>query len=373
MSNFVKWLAMATVGLGLVVFAPRMTAAQDDLGQQGFGDPSAAAANLPIDFIKPADVEKALADKTAKFVLVDTQPAEAFAEGHIPGAINFPWVPKVTPPISLPRFKELVFYCPCNHDEDSIDMVKKLREFGYLDSKVLEGGWYKWVALKYPVDGTDAANAIKEADAAAANGANSSNAGNSANASTPANTAAPAATSAATETAATSSGPITSGRPVGAVTPSFRVIDVTGKYKGQDTCYVCEYGEAPTVIAFFNNPSDQAADLIVKLNDLAKKESSKNFKAFVVMVNGPDSKPWLEKLAQDKGIQIPMVYLARGTKDLGVRLYKINPQAKNTFLVDDKRQVVTNLVNVDDFQKVADASEKMLASAGSTTSGSGGQ
>jgi hypothetical protein len=58
---------------------------------------------------------------------------------------------------------------------------------------------------------------------------------------------------------------------------------------------------------------------------------------------------------------------------LGVRLYKINPQAKNTFLVDDKRQVVTNLVNVDDFQKVAEASEKMLAGAGSTSSGSGGQ
>ncbi len=80
-----------------------------------------------------------------------------------------------------PRVKELVFYCPCNHDEDSIDMVKKLREFGYLDSKILEGGWYKWVALKYPVAGTDAANAIKEADAAAANGSNSSNAGKAAN------------------------------------------------------------------------------------------------------------------------------------------------------------------------------------------------
>ena len=210
--------------------------------------------------------------KPRSFVLVDTQPAEAFAEGHIPGAINYPWVPKVTPPIDLPRFKELVFYCPCNHDEDSIDMVKKLREFGYLDSKVLEGGWYKWVALKYPVAGTDAANAIKEADAAAANGSNSSNAGNAANSSASATTA---AAPAATETAATSSGPITSGRPVGAVTPSFRVIDVTGKYKGQDTCYVCEYGEAPTVIGFFNGPSDQAADLIVKLNSLAEKESSK--------------------------------------------------------------------------------------------------
>jgi rhodanese-related sulfurtransferase len=371
MRNLAKWLAVATLVAGVFMFVPKQTAAQDDAGQQpGLDDPT-AAVDVPPDFIKPADVKKALEDKSAKFVLVDTQPAEAFAEGHIPGAINFPWVSKITPPINLPRFKELVLYCPCNHDEDSIDMAKKLREFGYLDTKILEGGWYKWVALKYPVDGTDAADAIKSADAAAANDSSSSKAAGSTNSSAASSSAAAPSTN--TSASATSTGPITSGRPVGAVTPSFRVIDVTGKYKGQDTCYVCEYGEAPTVIAFFDNPSDQAADLIVKLNEFAQKESSKNLKAFVVMVNGPDAKPWLEKLAQDKGIQIPMVYLARGPKDLGVRLYKINTEAKNTFLVNDKRQVMTNLVNVDNFQQVADASEKMLASAGTTASGSGGQ
>ena len=121
-------------------------------------------------FIKPAEVLKMMQDHDTSFVLVDTQPEEAFADGHIPGAINYPWVQRVTPPISLPRDKMLVFYCPCNHDEDSIDMYKKLAEFGYLNTKILEGGWYKWVALKYPVEGTDAANAIKEANAAAASG-----------------------------------------------------------------------------------------------------------------------------------------------------------------------------------------------------------
>jgi hypothetical protein len=137
---------------------------------------------------------------------------------------------------------------------------------------------------------------------------------------------------------------------------------VTGKYKGQETCYVCEYGTAPTVIAFFDNPSDQAADLIVKLNALAHQDASKHLKAFAVMVNGPESKEWLEKLAQDKGIQIPLVFLKKGPKDLGVRLYHINTQAKNTFLVNDKRQVIANMVNVDDstFQQVAEASTKML-------------
>jgi rhodanese-related sulfurtransferase len=344
-----KWLAVACLVLFGAAFCVPAVSAQDDLGVPGMEAP-------PPQFIAPADVLKMMQNKDTSFVLVDTQPEEAFADGHIPGAINYPWVQQVKPPISLPRNKMLVLYCPCNHDEDSIDMYKKLSEFGYLNTKILEGGWYKWVALKYPVDGTDAANAIKMAEAAAANG------------STDASNAAPAAP-AATATAATS-GPLTSGRQVGAVTPSLRVIDVTGKYKGQDTCYVCEYGAAPTVIGFFNKPSDQAADLIVKIDALVK--SHKDLKGFVVMTEGPDSKAWLEKLAADKGIQIPLVYFARGLQDSGMRVYKLNPAADNTVLVNINRQVVANFVNVDDstFAQVQDASVKMLASA-PATSGNG--
>lgn len=333
-----KWLAVAGLVLAAFLIAPTAPA-QDDNGPI---DPAAQAAP-PIQFIPAADVKKMIDDKAATFQLVDTQPEEAYEEGHVPGAVNFPWVAQIKPPISLPRNKTLILYCPCTHDEDSIDMANKLAEFGYYNVKVLEGGWYKWVALKYPIEGTNTAAAAAAVPGAAAS------------APAPA-AAAPAATPAAT------AGPLTSGRQVGAVTPSFRVIDVTGKYKGEETCYVCEYGEAPTIIAFFDSPSDQAADLIVKLNAVAQKDASKNLKAFAVMVNGPDSKAWLEKLAQDKGIQIPLVYLQKGTADLGVRLYKINTQAKNTFLVNDKRQVVVNMVNVDSnsFQQIADASTKML-------------
>jgi len=323
--------------------------------------PDDASMVPPVTFIKPAEVLKMMNDHDTSFVLVDTQPEEAFADGHIPGAINFPWVQQVRPPISLPRDKMLVLYCPCNHDEDSIDMYKKLAEFGYLNTKVLEGGWYKWVALKYPVEGTDAADAIKMANAAAASGETGGTASSA--------TSAPAAP--ADTATATTSGPLTSGRPVGAVTPSLRVIDVTGKYKGQDTCYVCEYGTAPTVIGFFQKPSDQAADMIVKLNGLV--QSNKNLKGFIVMINGPESKDWLTKLAADKNITIPMVYLAKGTQDTGMRLYKLNPAADNTILVNDNRQVFANFVNTTDatFQNVVDASTKMLASAPASSSGSG--
>jgi len=355
-----KWVAALFLVIALA-FCSSSALAQDDLGL-----PDDASMVPPPQFIKPAEVLKMMQDHDTSFVLVDTQPAEAFADGHIPGAINYPWVPRVTPPISLPRDKMLVFYCPCNHDEDSIDMYKKLAEFGYLNTKILEGGWYKWVALKYPVAGTDAANAIKEANAAAAAGESGGSTASSGAAAASSAPAAPADTA-----VATTSGPMTSGRPVGAVTPSLRVIDVTGKYKGQDTCYVCEYGTAPTVIGFFQKPSDQAADLIVKLNSLV--QANKNLKGFVVMINGPESKDWLTKLAADKGITIPLVYLARGTQDTGMRLYKLNPAAENTILVDIGRQVYANFVNTTDatFQNVVEASTKMLASAPAPSSGNG--
>jgi rhodanese-related sulfurtransferase len=363
-----KWVALACVALLVLMASPRPAAAQDDTG--GFDDPTAQAP--PPQFITPAQVRKMMDDHDKGFVLVDTQPEEAYAEGHIPGAINYPWVPQVKPPIPLPRDKMLIFYCPCQHDEDSIDMYKKLVQFGYLDTKILEGGWYKWVALKYPVEGSDAANAVKEAEAAAANGSSggSSSAAASPSASAAANAQpAPESANAAAAQPATASGPITSGRPVGAVTPSLRVIDVTGKYKGQDTCYVCEYGPAPTVIGFFDKPSDQAADLIVKIDALVK--SQKNLKGFVVMTEGAASKEWLEKLAADKGIQIPLVYFARGLQDSGMRVYKLNPAAENTILVNDNRQVMANFVNVTDstFSQVQEASQKMVASA--TSAGNG--
>jgi rhodanese-related sulfurtransferase len=326
-----KWIVVAMIVLGMAFAAPLVSAQDQGDQDQGPMDPTMMEAPPPT-FIKPAEVLKMMQDKNNSFVLVDTQPEMAYAQSHVPGAINYPFQERLTPPIPLPRDKTLILYCPCTHDEDSISMAKKLAEFGYYNVKILEGGWYKWEALKYPVTGNPNADDASTAPAAA-----------------------PA-------TASNDNGPLTSGRPVGAVTPSFRVIDVTGKYKGQDTCYVCEYGEKPTILAFFDKPSDQNANLIVKLNQLVESNSQKDLKGVVVMVDGPDSKAWLEKLAADKGIKIPMVYLLHGPKDLGVRLYHINTTANDTFLINDKRTVQTNLVNVGDsnFNEVADATTKML-------------
>ncbi len=157
--------------------------------------------------------------------------------------------------------------------------------------------------------------------------------------------------------------PVVSGRDVGASTPAFRVFDVTGPNKGQTLCHVCAYKGAPTVLSFFSDTSDATAGLIVKLNELARENADKNLKVVAIITAGPDTSSWLEKLAADKSISIPLSVLPKGAADPAFESYKLNAQAKNTLLVSANKQVSANLTNVtdDSFKQVVDATAKMLA------------
>ena len=154
-----------------------------------------------------------------------------------------------------------------------------------------------------------------------------------------------------------------SGLDIGKPTLSFTVMDVTGAYAGKRICYVCEYQDAPNIISFFRDTGDETAKLIVKLNDLYMKNKDKNLKAFAVIVAGKEAKTWLEDLKKKSDIEIPMVYLRKGPKDVAVRMYHLDPQVKNTFLVTVKRTVKANISDIDpgNFDKVAMAADNMLA------------
>jgi len=109
------------------------------------------------DFISPEDVKKLIDAGDTSFVLVDNAPSMAFDEEHIPGALSYPFVAQITPPVTLPRNKTLIMYCPCGPDDaDAIAMAKQLRMFGYFRVKILHGGWFKWQELGYPTYEKDA-------------------------------------------------------------------------------------------------------------------------------------------------------------------------------------------------------------------------
>lgn len=101
------------------------------------------------DFMTPQDLLKKIDDHATDIVIVDTAAAPIWEEEHIPGAVDFPYSKNITAPVPLPREKTLVVYCACKDDEDSKDVARQLSLIGYRKVKVLEGGWFKWLNLKY--------------------------------------------------------------------------------------------------------------------------------------------------------------------------------------------------------------------------------
>jgi rhodanese-related sulfurtransferase len=113
------------------------------------------------DFITPEEVKKSIDAHAPGMVIVDTAAPPVWEDEHIPGAVNFPYSKNITAPVPLPRDKMLVIYCACKDHEDSTDVARQLSLLGYRNVKVLKGGWFKWVDLKYKTESKDDAKASK--------------------------------------------------------------------------------------------------------------------------------------------------------------------------------------------------------------------
>jgi hypothetical protein len=156
---------------------------------------------------------------------------------------------------------------------------------------------------------------------------------------------------------------VISGLPAGAPTVSIPVLDVTGPYKGERICYVCEFQDFPNVLAFFRGTGEETAELIVALNDLYVHNKNRDFKAVVMVAAGPEASAWLEELSASEGLEIPLTVFRKGPADLAGRLYELNPEVDNTFLVTLDRFVVANVAGIKpaEFTRVTEATEQMLA------------
>ena len=146
-----------------------------------------------------------------------------------------------------------------------------------------------------------------------------------------------------------------SGLDVGAPTHSIPVLDITGDYQGQRICYVCEFQDDPNVLAFFRETGDETAEFIVQLNDLYLRHRDSGFRAVAMIVAGEDATAWLEALNESADIEIPLTVFRRGPRDVAARLYELNPEVENTFLVTINRFVAANVADIgpDQFDRVA--------------------
>lgn len=93
-------------------------------------------------------------------VFLDARSPEEYAEGHIPGALEFyaddfeKFAPLVLPQLK-DKNQELIAYCHGSSCELSLHLANALIDQGYTNVKVFFGGWPEWKKANYPIDKGD--------------------------------------------------------------------------------------------------------------------------------------------------------------------------------------------------------------------------
>lgn len=99
--------------------------------------------------VAPAElVERA---KKGLVTVLDVRPAEEYAAGHLPGAINIPIDRLESRLAKLPKRKEIVAYCRGPYCLMSFEAVAALRKRGF-KARRLENGFPEWRAAGLPVE-----------------------------------------------------------------------------------------------------------------------------------------------------------------------------------------------------------------------------
>ena len=87
--------------------------------------------------------------------VLDVRPAEEFAAGHLPGAVNIPIRDLAKRLKELPKDKEVIAYCRGPYCLMSYDAVSMLRKRG-MKARRLEAGLPEWRLAGFAVEQTDA-------------------------------------------------------------------------------------------------------------------------------------------------------------------------------------------------------------------------
>jgi len=102
----------------------------------------------------PSDVYTDLKSKSSTIIVIDARTPEAFARGHVPGAIHIPWRKvDASTTSSFDKEKVLVTYCDGVYCNASTKAAAKLTALGFRVKEMLDG-ISGWKTEGYPLEET---------------------------------------------------------------------------------------------------------------------------------------------------------------------------------------------------------------------------
>ncbi len=127
-------------------------------------DPAAASTATVVALLNlVADVPRLSLEEVRKLheagdvTIIDVMRPEQYAKSHVAGARNIPQAQVIERTAEIPKTGNVVFYCECPNDEESLYSAYSLiRGFGYTNVKVMQGPYALtlWKQAGYPVEGS---------------------------------------------------------------------------------------------------------------------------------------------------------------------------------------------------------------------------
>src|SRR5215207_1699349 len=100
------------------------------------------ATSTHIETITPDAARQRMTSGAGALLVCAYDSDQKFQEHRLAGAIPFSQFQSRV--ATLPKDKEIIFYCACPHDESSLAKAEEYRARGFTNVKALEGGENAW-------------------------------------------------------------------------------------------------------------------------------------------------------------------------------------------------------------------------------------
>jgi len=98
------------------------------------------------------EAKKLFDDK--KVLFLDARPEPIYKRGHIPGAVNVPYNANDKEKLmtGIAKDKDIVVYCYSSRCNQARILEVRIKELGYDNIAVFDGGIIEWTKAKFPVE-----------------------------------------------------------------------------------------------------------------------------------------------------------------------------------------------------------------------------